>query len=560
MSTPAITPDQSNNTASLAGAVTSPDSFSQVPQSATAQQPTSPTAAPKTPQQPAPAQSGSRLSRIISAVANVAETALSGIPDKGRPSFVTGLGEGARAEQANIANQQAIKFRDLDSQIRIAALHHQDQELQLRTQDQQDAHQKFQDFQDDWDSDHGIVKNTIPNHGGAVVDHLTAQTAANGAATVPAGTYLSADGNSIHVPTDSSETDAGMLQKYNTFATAYGLPALPRGAQFVPQKFQDYLTHVMQGYALDGTPINHDLLPQKIATMQTQRDQLAKSNATPDQLTALDHTIGILKANQDALDSHAASVKKQSKQAELDAENSPQSIAGAAKKAGAVANAELPSKITLQDNSAANKAQAAATQLGYAYDPKNDQTVAVTADQAQAQGLTTFRKVNQTQIAADTHNSSVLNDVSSKTNAVIQSSGALDQNQRQRDIISWALGDNGIKVGFGEHLQLPMDALVNNSLNSRNMGQASDQTKNYIIGVLSLREAAMGMNRVLTGSARASETQIKALQATLPGYEADSGMAIRRLRSFAQNVDQLRKPIPVIPGVPRTPITFGQGQ
>jgi hypothetical protein len=103
-----------------------------------------------------------------------------------------------------------------------------------------------------------------------------------------------------------------------------------------------------------------------------------------------------------------------------------------------------------------------------------------------------------------------------------------------------------------------MDALVNNSLNSRNMGQATDQTKNYIIGVLSLREAAMGMNRVLTGSARASETQIKALQATLPGYEANSGMAIKRLQSFAQNVDQLRKPIPVIPGVPRTPITFGQ--
>jgi hypothetical protein len=89
-------------------------------------------------------------------------------------------------------------------------------------------------------------------------------------------------------------------------------------------------------------------------------------------------------------------------------------------------------------------------------------------------------------------------------------------------------------------------------------GRRPTQTKNYIIGVLSLREAAMGMNRVLTGSARASESQIKALQATLPGYEPNSGTALQRLRSFAQNVDQLRKPIPVIPGVPRTPITFGQ--
>ena len=64
-------------------------------------------AAVNTPSQPAaqtptpvpPAQGGSRLARIVQAVANVASTALSGIPDQGRPSFVTGLGEGARAEK-----------------------------------------------------------------------------------------------------------------------------------------------------------------------------------------------------------------------------------------------------------------------------------------------------------------------------------------------------------------------------------------------------------------------------------------------------------------------------
>jgi hypothetical protein len=66
--------------------------------------------APQTQSQPAPAQGGSRLARIIQAVAGVASTALSGIPDKGRPSFVTGLGEGARAEQANIGNQRLLNF------------------------------------------------------------------------------------------------------------------------------------------------------------------------------------------------------------------------------------------------------------------------------------------------------------------------------------------------------------------------------------------------------------------------------------------------------------------
>src|SRR6266446_1972328 len=59
-----------------------------------------------------PAPSGSRLGAIVQAVAKVASTALQGVPDRGRPSFVTGLGEGARSAQAVQANQQAIKFRD----------------------------------------------------------------------------------------------------------------------------------------------------------------------------------------------------------------------------------------------------------------------------------------------------------------------------------------------------------------------------------------------------------------------------------------------------------------
>src|SRR6516225_11853850 len=63
--------------------------------------------APAQPQQPAaPAPQPSRLQQILGAVAKVAVTGLQGIPDKGRPSFVTGLGQGARAEQAEINNQQ----------------------------------------------------------------------------------------------------------------------------------------------------------------------------------------------------------------------------------------------------------------------------------------------------------------------------------------------------------------------------------------------------------------------------------------------------------------------
>lgn len=287
----------------------------------------------------------SRLQTVLAAVANTVTTGLSGIPDRGRPSFVTGLGQGARAAQAAQATQQAIKFRDFDSQVRIANLHHQDQELALQTQAQTDAHQKAQDAQHEWNLDHGIDDTIIPNTGTAVMDHLTAQTAGNGAASVPAGTHLSADGTSIHVPTDTQKTRDGQLQQYKTFATVFGLPSLPENAAFVPPRLLDALTHTMQGYALDGTPLNHDVLPQKIAALQSQRDQLAKKNqATPDQLTALDNTIGILKTNLDALDKHKADVLKQGKAAELAAETSPENIAGQAKLAGAKAAAEEKAK------------------------------------------------------------------------------------------------------------------------------------------------------------------------------------------------------------------------
>ena len=184
------------------------------------------------------------------------------------------------------------------------------------------------------------------------------------------------------MPTDTQATRDGQLQQYNTFAPVYGLPSLPEGAKFVPPKLMDALTHTQQGYGVDGTPINHDILPQKI----------------DDQLKALDGTLGILQANQKALDDHAAGVKQQSKQAELDAENSPQSITGAAKKAGAIANAELPAKQALQDNAAGNKAANAKpdAQMYVGTDATGNQ-IAGTGDDLKAAGASGVTKLGADQ-------------------------------------------------------------------------------------------------------------------------------------------------------------------
>src|SRR6267154_175745 len=366
-------------------------------------QPSNPNADLQEAQQAGATQPTSRLHAIISAIANVGSTALSGIPNTGRPNFVSGLGSGARAEQAAQATEQAIKFRSFDDQVRAATLHNQDLELQMHTQEQQDKHQAAQNVQHDWDEEHGLQYDEIPNSGQAATNYLMAQSG-NGGASIPPGTHLSADGKSILIPKQSDEAQAVQLQKYNTFASAYGLPSLPKGAQVVPGKYVDFLQSALDGHSFNGKIITHDDLPVAIADLQATRKRLAGDGETnPVVLKQLDGTIGSMQAKLDYLDNHKATVLQQTSQAtsagKVAGETSPTAITGQAKLKGAEANAELPSKIALQDNSAANKEQAAAGQLGYAYDPKADQTVAVTADQAKAQGLTAFRKVNQTQIS-----------------------------------------------------------------------------------------------------------------------------------------------------------------
>lgn len=289
--------------------------------------------------------------RAIGTAARVVSTGLAGIPAGGRPSFLGGLGQGARAEQQEQAQQQAIKFKSFDDQVRMAELHNQDLKMQNDTQEQQDAHTKADLEFRQYAEDHGVDYDTIANHGGAVMDHLTAQTQANGAASVPAGTYLSGDGKSINIPQDTQKTRDGQKAMYSDLAPALGLPGLPEGASFVPPKLMNMLTNKVHGFTINGEPIKHDDLPGVIAAEQTQRDTMAKSGASDTQLTAMDNRLGILKANLSALDKHADDVKQSGSQAteqgKISAQMSPEGRALAA------SNEKL--KEQAQDNAAGNK-------------------------------------------------------------------------------------------------------------------------------------------------------------------------------------------------------------
>ena len=110
----------------------------------------------------------------------------------------------------------------------MAQLHNQDLKLQNDTEAQRDAHKKVELDNRALANSLGIDYDTLPSTGPAVLDHLTAQTAAQGSASVPPGTHLSGDGETINVPKDTQATRDGQKQMYGMLAPAFGLPPYHR--------------------------------------------------------------------------------------------------------------------------------------------------------------------------------------------------------------------------------------------------------------------------------------------------------------------------------------------
>jgi hypothetical protein len=521
-----------------------------------------------TPSTASPAAGGSRLLAILGAISKVGSTALAGVPDRGRPSFVTGLGEGARAEQAAQATQQNIKFRDIDSQIRLAELHNQDIKMQNDTQAQTDAHTKAEIENRALANDYGIDYDTIANHGPAVLDHLAAQTAATGAASVPPGTHVSADGENIYIPKDTQRTRDGQKAMYTALAPALGLPALPQGAAFVPPKLMNIFTNKINGFALNGDPIKHEELPGVLGAAQAQRDNLAKNGGSPAQLQALDNMIGIYQANLDALDKHAASVKQQTKAAELAAENSPENQAAAAQgagmKKGAEEKAAFPYQLELAKQKASQKADT--TNLdSVAFDPtyKNPDgtlgaNVVMSKDDAKAQGLTHYK------VDPSTINTVVagMNDVQTKLNQLAevandrQKMAQVDPGQAAAMLahgkgITFTFGAHGSGASGGVGIDI---SRINEDIYGHDVKNANQATRDFVAAYIGAHEAITQLPRLQTfgKSNRMTQQQMEAAQNLLP-QPGDREFASQKMTSLQGMIDPLRKQIPRMPGAEQIP-------
>jgi len=182
----------------------------------------------------------------------------------------------------------------------------------------------------------------------------------------------------------------------------------------------------------------------------------------------------------------------------------------------------------------------------YAYDPQSNQTILTTRAQSQAGGMNSIRPVKETDISKDLHDTRVLNDIASKANQVWQSASAMDDKSLASTV--------GAARYLSDHPNSTWDQMVQAGV----MGNVPQPVQNYLQDVMSLRESAMGLQKVLTGSARSNETQLNALLRTLPSMEPNSATVRSKLQRFTQNVTLLRQGIPRMPGIDVVPIQGGQ--
>jgi len=537
MSTPAVTPDQqpTSNVGALAAgqAPPTPDASSLPPTTA-------------------PAQSGSRLGRILGAIANVADTGLAGIPDKGRPNFVSGLGEGARAEEQSQANQQNIKFKTFDDQLRAAQLHNQDLTIQNQTQAQADAHEDHINKIHENDGDWGITYDTIANHGDAVMDHLATQTAANGAAVVPPGTHISGDGETILIPKDTPETNAGQLAQFKAVAPALGLNvSIPDGATKLDPKVATVFYNKLQGFDAGGNVYTADKLPGLIASNQAQRDALAKNGGTQVQLDTLDGILtkqkAQLKADNDALD--------QATQRKTDATNDINTTRIAAQGAQTrLTNAAKPQKVA--DSTELN---AVAFDPNYQNpDGSKGANVVMAKSDAAAKGLSHY-KVNP-----DTINTVVagFNDVQNKINMLADVTTNPDRMSKVQAPIAAALLKQGFGLSLGAFGSKVDLSSIDTGLYGATLATANQATRDYVTAIGAAHEAITQLPRLQTfgKSNRMTQQQMEAAQKMLPFAGDDAGMAQQKMTALQTTIDPLKKQVPRMSGADLTPSWLEQRQ
>ena len=330
--------------------------------------------------------------------------------------------------------------------------------------------------------------------------------------------------------TSNQEWSAG----YGKGGEIAGVPNVIAGRQKELLDAQQQLTVPVP--AVDANRAKMDAANAATAfTLQNQLDAY-KRNAYKDApnygsiVAYLQNRVDTFKAQADGVSKIATQAAQSDEQArrqgEIAAETSPGAIAGQAKLAGAKAETEAKVK-QMFDNKPV-----------YAVDSTGQTIMTTQANVNQSTGqFSSVRPVKESDVRADQHDIKVLNDIQVKSDQVKSAASAMDSQ-------SW-----GQAIGVANYLEKNPGSTSGSIVNAKVMQGLSPAARAYTINVLSLREAAMGLQKVLTGSARSNETQLRALQATLPGFEANSSVVGQKLDAFNQNLGMLAQGLPTNTGV-----------
>lgn len=281
-----------------------------------------------------------------------------------------------------------------------------------------------------------------------------------------------------------------------------------------------------------------DRLKSQLGTFSNLVQQEKSGQSKLKQSQALGDSITKMESNPEELakPGTVASIQGMLKDPNLDPNDAPR-LQALIPKAHQAQVADLDLTKTKEINSAKVK-QTFDNKPVYAVD-STGKTVMTTqsAVNANTNAYTSVRPVKETDVRADQHDIKVLNDIQTKSDAVKTAASSMDST-------SW-----GQAVGVAKYLEDHPDTTAGSITNAKILQGLRPQARTYVINVLSLRESAMGLQKVLTGSARSNDAQIKALQATLPGFESKSDIVSQKLGAFDQNLGMLSQGLPENTGV-----------
>lgn len=482
-------------------------------------------AGPSVTPMPAPAPSTSPWRSILQGalwgLSNVSQ-------QRGRGNFAEGLAQGDEGaiagEQKQEQVQSNIRFQSAQAANLVAEAAYRNKQLSRLDQEYEDQHNQnslatMKDLQT-----MGIPFQVV----GRSNDDVSAFLKANGQNGLAPYSVLHIGDSFVAVNLNQAAQGPALLSTVNHMQQASGMrQTTPAEWAQLPQQSKNELVDDSLHYFNPVVTSQEQLsdVHNRIATLEAQPDYDGKDK----DLAQLKRIEGfgqseIDRSNKAKADQLASQTKQQT-QARLDVENSPANTAASASKAATVAGAEE------------NARQNASNKPGYAVTP-DGKTVQTTFGQAQANGFSGFREVKEADINKDQHDIKVLNDIQVKSDAVQKTAAAMDQN-------SWAQA-----AGVAKYLADNPNTTVQALEKSQVMQNISPQAQQYVIAVNSLRESAMGLQKVLTGSSRNNEAQINALLSTLPGYEPNSGIVSQKLSAFNQNLGMLAQGLPENTGVP----------